>query len=399
MYSLTRRLHHLIHRPRLDGFSALTINYLLMQLAVEMVGSFGVLFVWQLGRDWRQGLFLILLFFGFQRIVVGLSLLPIGYLYSRIQHQWIMAAAQGMLIAKLWILSRAAVVSGQPIPYGMLFLAFALGGVYIGAYYVGFHSLFLFDSQEKNVGKDIGLIDMLGRFSGIIAPLFAGIIVERFGFSVMFIVAMVLLAFSNIPLFLMRHRHISVSPVSIRSVADLLKHEPHFSLSTYFWLVEDSIGSFFWPVFLILVLKNYATFGAVGSIVMIVSSVMVYLSGYLYDKRPLRRIFPAAAAASSLMWVVRFLSTTPVTVGVADVVHRLISPVWWMKISRYGLAVGERVDRMTFSVAHETMVTLGALTGLGIGYSLLVIGNLNWYWLLVPTLGGILMSTRTLEEK
>lgn len=399
MYSLTRHLSHRFQRPRFNGLSALSVNYLLMQLAVEMVGSFGVLFVWQLGKNFREGLLLILLLFGFQRIIVGLSLLPVGSLYARVGHRWMMAAAQLALIAKLFLLSHVVAVGGQSVNYPTLFTAFALGGFYIATYYVGFHSLFLFDTIEKNVGKGIGLIDMLGRFSGVIAPLLAGLLVDRFDFSVMFTVAMFFLMFSSIPLFLMRHTHIPVKPSSGSSVLRLVKAEPRFALSIFWWHIEDAIGSFFWPVFLILVFKNYATFGAVGSIVMIVSSAMVYFSGYIYDKQPLRRVFPGASAAIGVMWVVRFLSRTPLTAGAADVLYRLISPIWWMKIRREELVVGERVDRMNFAIAHELMVTLGALSGLVIGYSLLVIGNLNWYLLLLPALAGLFVSSWEMRDR
>lgn len=406
MYSLTRHLYHRFRRPHLNGFSALTINYLLMQLAVEMVGSFGVLFVWQLGSNWRQGLFFVLLFFGFQRLVVGLSLFFVGNLYSRVEHRWVMALAQLALIAKLWILR-----SNPGI--GALFLAFALGGFYIATYYLGFHSLFLFGTKEQHVGREIGLIDMLGGVSGIIAPLFAGILIDRFGFGVMFVVAMLFLMFSSLSLFLMRHTHIPIKSSSIRSVVGLLWREPYFSRSVYWWHIEDAIGTFFWPIFLILILKNYAIFGAVGSLVMIVSSFMVYFSGYLYDlprrlashrrsgragKRPLS-IFPGASFALGIMWVVRFLSRTLLTVGVADVLYRLISPVWWMKIRRYELAIGEHANRMDFAIAHELMITAGSLTGLVIGYLLLVIGNLNWYWLLFPALGGLFFSVLAVKDR
>lgn len=382
---------------RLSGFSALTINYLLMALAVEMVGSFGVLFVWQLGRDWREGILLILLLFGFQRLIVGLIVFPIGQLYARIPHQWIMAAAQVALVAKLLILSIAS-TQHQPIQYGALLLAFALGGFYIASYYVGFHSLFLFDTSEQNVGKGIGLIDMLGRFSGVIAPLLAGILVDRFGFSVMFITAIVILLCSSVPLFLMRHRRFTVHAPSVASVFGLLRHQSKFAQSVYFWLIEDAIGGFFWPIFLILVLKNYAVFGAIGSLVMMTSSVMVYIAGFLYDRQPLRRIFPGAALAVGVMWVIRFLSRTPLTVGTADVLYRVISPAWWMKIRRNELAVGEEADHMTFAIAHELMITFGDLTGLVLGYWLLVMSHLNWYWLLLPTLGGIFMSVKVMKD-
>jgi len=75
MYSLERMLHHfhLSEKRRPSGFEALTINYTISQVASGMLSMFGVLFIYELGEKFNQGILMVFLFFGLQRVVVGLS--------------------------------------------------------------------------------------------------------------------------------------------------------------------------------------------------------------------------------------------------------------------------------------------------------------------------------------
>jgi len=179
----------------------------------------------------------------------------------------------------------------------------------------------------------------------------------------------------------------------------LLLKRGDFSWSVGWWQVQDGIKTFFWPIFLLLIVKSYSTFGAIASLVMLVNSVAVYWFGKQYDKRPFRRLFPVAGLLVIVTWVMRFLARTTLVAGVVDGLSRLVSPAWWMKIRRQELLVGEKSDSLVFAVAHEMVVSGGYLVSLGLGYSLLKISGGEWVWLSIPAILGVVISTWTLRKK
>ena len=74
--------HMLKYQP--TGMLALEINYALVAMALEMVGGFGVLFVYLLGDSAVNGLWLVLGFYGLQRMVTVLTSVWVGnFVYRR----------------------------------------------------------------------------------------------------------------------------------------------------------------------------------------------------------------------------------------------------------------------------------------------------------------------------
>lgn len=383
--------HTILRHPELTGVSALTLNYLVMTLAVGMVSTFGVLFVYHLGASPVDGLKLVFLFYFFQRVVVGLISPLAGLLTARIGFRRSIVVAQVALIVKLLCFSLTNSASWFLVP------ALFAGGVFTSLYYVAFHALFVTDGVHRKIGEQFGTIAMVGQMAEITSPLFAGLLIERFGFSLMFLTAVVILSFSVVPLFLMEHHLKRDRRFSMRDVAGYLRSNELLQHAALWRYVEDAILAFFWPIYLFLVVGSYAVVGAIGSVTAIASAVMVYVAGRIYDRRPLRRVYPAASLVVGVSWILRFLSTSAITAGVSDVIHRLVSPLWSMKIRRAELVAGERIPGISFGVAHELVVSAAALTGLLFGYGILLATG-NWFWLVIPSAGAVLLSAWLMKD-
>ena len=101
MYSLDRLLNH-FHVPhprrRPTGLEALMVNYPIFHLAAGMMASFGVLYVYLLGDGLMEGLSLILLFFGMQRLVVGLAAPVVAKMISKLGFRWMIFSSLAFFI-------------------------------------------------------------------------------------------------------------------------------------------------------------------------------------------------------------------------------------------------------------------------------------------------------------
>lgn len=395
MYSLERLLHHfhlLGRRPA--GLTALLVNYSISQLAAGMAGMFGVLFIFELGSSMMEGLLMVMLFFGIQRLVVAISVPLMGKLIARVGYRWGMLLGLGSLAVKLALLTQ---VTGRTM--WLLLPALVLGGLAISGYYLGYYGIFLDDNDDERIGEQMGLITMAGRLALMVAPFLAGLLIDNYGFSTMFAVAVGLLMISVVPLLLMPH-HEHKESFKVKKVLGLLNSEPVMVGAVWWWHFGTAIQTFFWPVLLFLLAGgSHIRFGLIGSLVMVVNSLAVFLTGRVYDKRPLRKGFILAAGMVIVSNVLRYTATSFVWAGLADGLGRLVSPFWWMKIYRYALGIGEKVDSVVFAAGWELIVSGGYLAGLVVGFGLLVLSGGKWLWLILPSLIGVGFSVRALNKR
>ena len=397
MYSLERILNHL-HLPhphrRPTGLEALALNYVISQVASGMLAMFGVLFVFELGESFMKGLSLVVIFFGLQRVVVGLVVPIVAELISRIGYRWMMFIGLMSLALKAFILMQVTLVS-----MWLLGPALVLGGIAIASYYLGYHGVFLNDNDDTRIGEQVGLVTMSGRLALMISPILAGWLIDRYSFAVMFGVAMSLLIVSLAPLFLMPHHERKNQKFSFKGAVRLLRKKKGFGRSVFWWHVENGFQAFYWPIFLFLAVGSHMSFGVIVSLVMMVNSLAVYGTGKLYDRRRLRRAYPVIGGLVALSFGLRFMTTTPVLVGMADGFHRLVSPFWWMKIRRNALMAGEKVKAMVFAASWEWAVTLGYLVSLGVGWLVMWLSGGQWLWLTLPAAIAVGMASKGMREK
>lgn len=369
------------------GLKALEYNYFLSQFAYGMVGLFGVLFVYQLGISWWQGLWLMLLFYGLQRVVTIVAAPLVGTLLSRFGYRRVMGISLLCLVGKLIVLALV-----EKIGLNWLFLGAICGGLYLAGYHVSFEAIFLDDNDDRRIGEQIGILTMLQRMALVVSPFLAGILVQNYSFTTMFWVAIGFLTVSIIPLWLMPHHKHLAKAYSLPKVIKFIERQPRMAGAVYFMNAALAVSDFFWPIFLLTLVSGYALLGAITSIVMLVSSVLVLVMGRVYDRRTMKRGYLLITGITALFWILRFLSQTVMVAAAADLVGRFFSPMWWMKVRRYELQLGERIESTVFGVAHMIIESLGALTTLILGVWLLVIFHNMWVVLAVVASMGILIS-------
>lgn len=383
MYSLDRLSNHFQvmswFRKRPTGFQALMINYAVYQLAVGMMASFGVLYIYLLGEGLMSGLRLVLLFFFLQRVVVALMVPVVGKLIFKLGYRWMVFLSLLTMIGKTFFLMET-----DQTRLWLLGPALLLGGIAVAAYYMSYHAMFLTDNDDGKIGQQMGLVTMTGRMGVMIAPMLAGLLIQQYSYSAMFMVAIGLLMLSALPLFVLPYHDHSREKFGIKDAFRLLKKKEGFLDSTTWWSIENGLQTFYWPVLLFLIIGSFVKFGAVGSGVMIANGLAVYLAGKIYDKRKLRRVYPFFTGMVVVSNIMRYLSKT-IGMGIAsDSLNRVASPFWWMKIRRNSILDGEKYDPMVFAAAWEWAVCLGYLISLALGYFILVISQGQWQWLIVP---------------
>ena len=230
-----------IFHPRLRGLTALEINVFLNQFALGMIGVFGVLFIFHLNRsNLAAGVFLVIAFFALQRVFVGLTLPLVAKLVPRIGYRYSMTLGTLGLAGKLGLFSQ---IDGGGL--WMLIPAAALGGWHLAGYYSGYNGIFLDDNDDNKIGVQIGMMEFIGSLAAVSAPLISSILIDSAGFSLMFLVSLIVLLISVIPLWLKPLRHGKIKRVELSQVGNFYRRSSVGISPTRFWF---SCGRFtlFW---------------------------------------------------------------------------------------------------------------------------------------------------------
>lgn len=392
MLSLERVIHRMHIHP--DGFAALSYNYFLSNFAVGMIGIFGAVFIYQLSSVWYWGVLSLAAFYVGQRLVTMMLLPLMVHLLERWGYRRVMSLSLLALVARVVFFMQTAVSH-----WVWLIPAAVLGGVYLAGYFLAFHGLFLDDHDDTRLGEQAGWLALLKRMALVVSPFVAGLLVEQVGFAGMFGVAGLILLVSLVPLFGMPHHMHSTRGYSLKRVFTVIGKHRHFALAVYGWSLVQGILSVYWPVYLLSVVGQYSLLGAFSSVAMLFSSITVFEVGKTYDKRALKRGFPIASLVVGVTWVLRFMAQLPSTVLVADTLGRVFSPLWWMKIRRFELAFGERINTLVFSVAHELLWSLGIVSAVVLGGGVILVSGGTWAWMLVPAMGAVFVSAWAAKDK
>lgn len=395
MISFEKKLYnfHLIEKMR-GGYPALAANYMISQFALGLVNLFGIVFIFTLGNNFNESVALIFIYYGLQRLVVLLSIYPVGRIVSKIGYRWPMFVALLFMSIKFLLLS---FVTKEALLFLIPSLIF--GGIAIPSYYLPFHAIFLDDNNDHKIGEQIGLITMLGRLAVILSPIVAGLIVSSFGFSTLFVTVFFILLVSVFPLFMMNAHKRHEDVFSFGKIVKFLKRHKKTKNSMLAWTFSVGVQDFYWVAYFFLIVDNYKVFGMVGGFVMLLNSLGIFIAGKAYDKRRNSKLFLGSSLIVAVSWIGRFASPSVIPIIIFDSIARFSSPAWWMKIRRRELVAGEGVDSLVFGAAHEYLTTLGYLGGLLVSYLVLTLSGGVWAYLSIPGVVAIFYSTYLLRKK
>lgn len=383
---------HRFRYKRIHGLLPLQINYTLVALAMQMVGTFGVVFVFLLGQTFMQSVSLLVGFYGLQRLMVMVFSPVVGWSIHRFGYRWTILL--GMILASGKFVMFSQITSNT---LWWLLVAAVIGGWQISSYEISFNGIFLEDNDDGKVGEQSGLLELMGNLGGLVAPLVAGFVVEWFGFEEMFLVAVALLLLATLPLFAAAHHKNFHKRFSFGESWLTWQTESELFKPVFWRHFQDAFNMFFWPVFLFSLIQDFAWLGVAGSAMLLASGIANYFAGKIYDKRPLRRAHPAFSLMIALSWVIMWFSQLGVVAASAQAIRKLISPFWWMKIKRFALMRGEQLDSMMYGVVWEWTTSLAYVLGLVVGGGLLLITT-SWQWLLLPTMVGVVLSSVAIER-
>lgn len=270
MFRIQHRLHYLLKKD----INELYLTHAIRSFAISMIGLFIPIYLLQQGYSFSEiGVFLL--------IHYGIAI-PLSFIALKL------AAKKGVKHTMLFSVPLAILFFLAL--YNLEFLKNATGNIWtitiiaiIGAatgafYWMGFHVEFAKFSEEKRSIKQIGFANILATMASATGPLIGGLIITFSGFPLMFIIVIVLLIISILPLFMSKEKHVpfkfKLKEISSGKMKSMVY--PFFSEGVY-----STASEIAWPLLLYIIFVSTTNIGGLYA----VATILIVLVSWLISHR------------------------------------------------------------------------------------------------------------------
>ncbi len=189
-----------------------------------------------------------------------------------------------------------------PVVKTPLVVISTLLGISLGFYWMGMNLVFQCATDHTHRGEQVGKQMGVSILATMIGPVIGGLIIEYYGFMMLFILATIFLVVGASILFLSEEKHIPYH-FSIRQ----LFNRRHWTDSLYFVSKGTRVMAegLVWPLFIFGILGSYVSLGVVGTVFSVVSAVLVWVVGRYSDHVDKRMIIWWSTGFESVTWFLR----------------------------------------------------------------------------------------------
>ena len=192
-------------------------------------------------------------------------------------------------------------------------------------FWIPFHTDFAKFTEKNDRGKEVSLLWATRSLLRVVMPVMAGWLIVEYGFSVIFVIVIMLLFSINLPfLFLPRTKERFSWKVKETFQRFLDKKNQGLVLANIANGMENAAGVVIWPIFIFGTLKgDYLQVGAVSSAIILVVILLQLLVGKYVDKLNKRHLLRWGSAFNALGWFIKIFVFSAFQIFIAGTYHGL----------------------------------------------------------------------------
>jgi MFS family permease len=341
------------------GFVSLYTGKVIIGIATRLLGLFLPIFLFTLfGQNFQH----TMMYYGAGSILYGTTLVYGAKFLSRFGFRralrWsVFAGALYFLI--FYFIDKNNLI--YLIPLSLLFLT-----LFRLLYWIPYHTDFAKFTDKKNRGKQLSSIMATRLIIGIFAPIVAGLIISRFGFDVLFIIAIIIYLISGVPYLTIPRTNEKFSWGYMETWKKFFSKERRGMILAYMADgAETVVGWYVWPIFIFLLLKgDYFQVGAISTLIIAVTAVsQLFLGKYIDQKGKKGSVLRRGSVLYALGWIVKIFISTAFHIFIVGAYHSFIRIFTRTSFDAmtYEIAAdnGHYVDE--FTVLKETAVHVGKI--------------------------------------
>ncbi len=231
-------------------------------------------------------------------------------------------------------------------------------------HWLPYHVNFAKFSDSENRGRQVSLLEATSNIVGVATPIIAGVVIFKFGFGALFLIAIFLYLASLVPLITIPRTREKFTWGYWETWKRLFSKE--FRSRTIAFAAdgaENVVGIIIWPIFIFELLKgNYVGVGAISSLVIGVTVVLQLIAGKYIDKKFTKEaVLKYGTILYAFGWIFKIFIATTFQIFIVDFYHRVVgifAKTPYMTLT-YDLAADEGHYVDEFTVLHEIAINGG----------------------------------------
>lgn len=358
----------------------LYFSTLILNVGIMMVQLFEPIYLFTLGYSLTEILWFFLIVY-----LAYFLLMPLGaHFAKRFGYEHSIIASTFIFILYYYFFYS---IAREP---SFFYFAAVLYAVQKTLYWPAYHSDFARYSARDEESREIGGIVVAVSVASIIAPLLAGVVLKFWGFGVLFMLVSLLFVASNIPLITTKEIFVPGSFSYREAYRQLFFTKYKRELLSYLGFGEELIVMVVWPIYMLVVFKDFLNIGAATSIGTLLAIMVTLYIARVSDSGQKRRALRTSVLVYAAAWFARLFTSLPITVFAIDSISR---------ISKYALGVPltaityeHAQDRkvMHTVIFFEMSLVLGKLIALAVLIALLAVVPQSASFGLAFVLGGLM---------
>lgn len=259
----------------------------------------------------------------------------------------------------------------------LLELVAIIGGFANFAYWTSMNIFFIKLAKPSDMGNSLAKFFALPQLFGIVGPLLGALLIPFIGFWPVFLLTILGLIFSFLPLVSLDDRTMHVDLKFSRALTRFSRSKILFLFEFLDNIIEES--EWFWSIYVFLLIGSLAVPGIVGSLEAVGGALFTLFIGK-YVSRHGRNIIPIASVCFIVLMFLRMVVHTSFSAYLVTLIASLVLTLFLVSYfsSVYKTVKDDKEEE--FMILREIPTVLGRLVVFGFAY--LTIHNLRLFFLL-----------------
>lgn len=283
-----------------------------------------------------------------------------------------------------------------PVLPHLFWLIAIVGGLANFSYWVPMNMLLIKHAEMEKMGSDLASFFALPKAFGILGPLISAALIPLIGFWPVFIIVIIGLILSYLPLVGIRNSEITTSfdfQIS-RAWSKLRERKLLFVLEGFDNIIEES--EWFWGIFVFLIVGTLHAPGIVGSLGALGGALFTVIVGK-YANRSAKALIPIASAGLITVWVVRTFIDNALSAYMVTVVASFVTTLFLVSYFSMIYRAVKNQKEEEFIILREIPTVLGRMVVFGT--IILTIGNPRFFFMLPILTALVLLAVFLLRNK
>jgi MFS family permease len=238
-------------------------------------------------------------------------------------------------------------------------------------------------TDKSDRGKSIGMLWAASTFLGVVMPVLSGFLIGRFGYGIVFVLAITIYLCAFVPLLTLPPTHEMYSWRYFETFKEFLKKKNRkMVLANMANGAENEVGVVIWPIFVWQLLDgNYLAVGAISSLIVFCTIAIQLSAGKFADKMDKRKMIHWGSIFYAIGWLAKVFVLSAMQIFVVGTYHsfaQIFKDTPFDTLNYELLAdQGHYVDEQT--VIKEIAVQIGKV--LMLLFAILIVAKFSMNWI------------------